>query len=71
MFLGNVPIQRVWDTAICKRVHGTALILVHSITAKSVSLQPGKTESQATLGFSEDSLVQKTFFKTLRLVLTS
>lgn len=71
MFLVNVPAtQQVWDTAICKCVHETALILVHSITAKPLSFYPRNVRSQATLESFEDSLVQKMFFNTQRWALT-
>lgn len=71
MFLVNVSAtQQVWDMAIYRCVHETALILANGITAKPMSSHPKNMGSQATLESSEDSSVQKRLFKNLKLALT-
>lgn len=66
MFLISVPAtQQGWDTAICKCVHETALILVHSIPAKPcLYIQEMWNLRPPTLESFEDFLVAKRFFKT-------
>ena len=65
MFLINVPAtQQGWDTAICKCVHETALILVHSITAKPcLYIQEMWNLRPPTLESFEDFLVEKSSSK--------